>query len=129
MTTTIPQKKLIEALRKTHGNFMLSAKMLGCSREAIYKRVNKSPELQKIVNDERAGFVDVAESALYSAVLNNESWAVQFTLRNLGKDRGYVEKQQVEHSGPEGGPIEQTLNLNIEEEVKKVAHLLPNVKE
>jgi hypothetical protein len=106
MTGAIPNNKIAEALRKTHGNFMLAARMLGCSRQTIWLRVQKSEDLQKVVEDERAGFVDVAEGALYAAVLNNEPWAVQFALKNLGKERGYVEKQQHELAGKDGKPIE-----------------------
>lgn len=105
MTPKISNDKIREALGKTHGNFMMSAKMLGCSRVMIWSRVKASPELQKVVDDERAGFIDVAESALYSATVKGEPWAVQFTLRNLGKERGYVERQQQEITGKDGGPV------------------------
>jgi hypothetical protein len=34
--------------------------------------------------------VDTAELALWHALQTSEAWAVQFALRTLGKDRGYV---------------------------------------
>jgi len=76
MTARITNAKIIEALRETHGNFMLSAKKLGCSRVMIWSRVKKSEELQKVVEDEREGMVDIAEGALYSSLLNQDPWAV-----------------------------------------------------
>ena len=121
MTGAIPNKKIAEALKKTHGNFMLSAKMLGCSRQTIWGRVNKSEELQKIVNDERAGFVDIAEGALYTATVNGEAWAVQFALRNLGADRGYVPMIKQEHTGPGGGPMETVIRDMPDDEIEKRA--------
>jgi hypothetical protein len=58
---------------------------------------------------------DNAESALYSAVLGGEAWAVCFYLKTQAKDRGYVERQEMtgkdggaiqqEHAGKDGGPI------------------------
>lgn len=128
MTGAIPNTKIITALKRTHGNLMLSAKMLGCSRETIRKRAEKSPEIKQVIEEERAGFVDIAEGALYTATVNGEAWAVQFALRNLGADRGYVPMIKQEHTGPGGGPMVHTVKLNIEKEVKKVAHLLPDVK-
>jgi hypothetical protein len=122
-------KDIEGALRKTHGNFQLSANMLKCSREAIRKRVQASEQLMAIAKEEREGVIDVAESALQRAVLEGEAWAVQFTLRNLGRDRGYFEKQQQEITGKDGGPIKEEITLNVAEEVKKVAHLLPDVKQ
>jgi hypothetical protein len=102
-------KDIEMALRKTHGNYQLSAQMLKCSREAIRKRVQKSKTLEAIAKEEREGVVDVAESALQRAVLNGEGWAVQFTLRNLGRGRGYFEKSQQEITGKDGTPIEITV--------------------
>ncbi len=122
-------KEIEGALRKTHGNFQLSANMLKCSREAIRKRVQASEALMAIAKEEREGVVDVAEGALQRAVLEGEAWAVQFTLRNLGRDRGYFEKQQHEIGGKDGGPIKEEITLNVAEEVKKVAHLLPDVRQ
>ena len=122
-------KDIESALRKTHGNFQLSANMLKCSREAIRKRVQASDALMAIAKEEREGVVDVAESALQRAVLEGEAWAVQFTLRNLGRDRGYFEKTLQEHQGKDGGPIKEEITLNVAEEVKKVAHLLPDVRQ
>ena len=122
----ISHKAIADGLRKTHGNYQLTASMLKVSREAIRKRVQANETLMAIAKEEREGVVDIAESALQRAVLEGEAWAVQFTLRNLGRDRGYFEKQQQEITGKNGGPIEH--QINIPEEVKKVAHLLPDVK-
>ena len=101
----ISNAKIIEALKKTHGNFALSARMLQCSRTTIWNRVNKSPELQKIVEEEREGVIDVAEGALHQAVLNGEPWAITFTLKGIGKNRGHSEKIENEITGKDGGPV------------------------
>ncbi len=104
----ISHKAIADGLRKTHGNYQLTANMLKVSREAIRKRVQASEALMAIAKEEREGVVDVAESALQRAVLEGEAWAVQFTLRNLGRDRGYFEKTLQELSGQGGGPIQVT---------------------
>ena len=105
MTGAISNAKIIKALKETHSNYTMAAKTIGCSRETIRLRVDKSPELQKIVHDEREGMVDHAESALYSSILNKDPWAVQFTLKTRGKNRGYVERVEQEITGKDGGPI------------------------
>lgn len=101
----LSDKLVEEALRKTHGNFQLSAQMLKCSREAIRKRVHGNEKLNAITKEEREGIVDIAESALQRAVLNGEGWAIQFTLRNLGRDRGYFEKHLQELTGKDGSSL------------------------
>jgi len=121
MTGAIPNTKIITALKRTHGNLMLSAKMLGCSRETIRKRAEKSPEIKQVIEEERAGFVDIAEGALYTATVNGEAWAVQFALRNLGADRGYVPMIKQEHTGPGGGPMETVIRDMPDDEIEKRA--------
>lgn len=91
----LSKEKIKDSLILTHGNYMLTAKMLKCSREAIRVRVKADEELSQIVRDEREGIVDVAESALNQAVLRGEPWAIQFTLRSIGRNRGYGDSLQV----------------------------------
>jgi hypothetical protein len=52
---------------------------------------------------EREEIVDYAEMGLRGAVLNKEAWAIAFSLKTLGKSRGYVERQEV--TGKDGGAI------------------------
>lgn len=124
----ISNAKIIEALKKTHGNFALSARMLQCSRTTIWNRVNKSPELQKIVEEEREGVIDVAEGMLNQAVLKGEPWAITFTLKGIGKARGHNEKIEQEVTGKDGGPL--LFAHMSDEEVKRLAReILTNGKQ
>lgn len=92
-------KDIIDALRKTNGNLTLAGQLLGCTREAIRIRVNRFPEIKQVLDESRESVIDVAESALQRAVLNGEGWAIAFTLKTIGKRRGYVEKTEQEITG------------------------------
>ena len=92
-------KDIIDALRKTNGNLTLTGQLLGCTREAIRLRVNRYPELKQVLDEARESVIDVAEGALQRAVLNGEGWAIAFTLKTIGKRRGYVEKTEQEITG------------------------------
>jgi hypothetical protein len=94
------------ALMETFGNVALSARRLGVSREYLSRTITKTPALKMILNSAREERVDHAESALSRAVINGEAWAVCFTLKTLGKSRGYVERVQQELSGRDGQAIE-----------------------
>ncbi|MDD5049237.1 MAG: hypothetical protein PHH09_09940, partial [Methanoregulaceae archaeon] len=72
-------------------------------------RAEKSNAIQDTIHEERAAIIDVAESALYNRVLDGDMRAIEFTLRTIGKDRGYVEKRQEEITGKDGGPIESVV--------------------
>jgi hypothetical protein len=101
--------QIIEALKATHGMVYLAAHNLGCSADAIYKRAKQEPKVQAVIDGERAKFIDLAEQKLYEALERGEKWAVEFSLRTIGRTRGYVEKQEIEQTA--------TSRLVIEEEV------------
>lgn len=92
----ITDKTLSQALKSALGNISLAARNLGIDRSTIYLRILKNDKLQQIITDARESMVDNAESALHRAVTNGEGWAVCFTLKTQGKNRGYVERQEVQ---------------------------------
>jgi len=94
---------IIAALERTHGMIYLAAKELACSPHTIYRRAEKEKKVQDIINSYRGQLVDKAELKLEQAVMAGEPWAVQFSLRTIGKSRGYVERQEV--TGADGGAI------------------------
>ena len=100
----LTKKTVTEALKKTNANISLAAKSLGVARSSLYDFVNKHDDLKQLITDERESLVDIAESALKSSVIKQEAWAVCFTLKTIGKHRGYVER--VEQTGANGGAIQ-----------------------
>jgi len=86
---------IIEALEKTHGMVYLAAEALGCAPVTIYRRAEKDPKVQDVINTQRGKLIDKAELKLEQAVMAGEPWAVTLTLKSLGKNRGYVERQEI----------------------------------
>lgn len=95
-----------EALRKNGGFYSRTAKALGISTQAVANQINKSEHLQKVYDEIRRSFLDLAESGLVQALKNGERWAIKFMLEYQGKDRGYIKRQQVE-GGDDDKPIRQ----------------------
>lgn len=81
------------------GNVAAIARKLGVARSSVIEFIQARDTLLAIQADVREGRLDDAESALDRAVLAGEGWAICFLLKTQAKGRGYVEKQQVEHSG------------------------------
>ena len=96
-------KLILEALHRTHGMIFLAAKEIGCAPVTIYRRAEKEPKIRDTIDSYRGQLVDKAELRLEKAVLNGEPWAINLTLKTLGKKRGYVERQ--EFSGADGEPL------------------------
>ncbi len=87
--------QIIAALKQTKGKTYLASKALGCDFKTIQNYAKRFPEIQEVIEEERGHSLDIAESALERAVLNGEGWAVCFTLKTIGKKRGYVERQEI----------------------------------
>lgn len=96
-------EQIIQALKDTNGLISLAAKCLGCVPQTIYNRAARTQSIRQAIKNSRNELVDFAELALRSSVIAQESWAVQFTLKTLGKDRGYVERHEL--TGEDGKPI------------------------
>mgnify|MGYP001560853237 CR=1 FL=1 len=95
-------QEIIEGLQRHQGMVYLAAEAMHCSPHTILARLKNSPEVKAIYVALRGHRVDVAELKLYDQTLAGEPWAVQFTLKTIGKDRGYSERQEV--TGEGGGP-------------------------
>ena len=94
--------EVIEALQ--HGYTPAgAARVLGCHADTIRNYAKRSKLVENELNSKRNDLVDLAELGLRKALVNYESWAIGFTLKTLGKSRGYVERQ--EFTGADGGPI------------------------
>ena len=98
--------KVEKALRATAGNVSEAARKLGVSRSTVYRHIDDSPTLLTVLEDTREELVDIAESALRAKVINGDITAIIFTLKTQGKQRGYIERQELSHMGEDGGPIE-----------------------
>ena len=88
-------KQLAKGLEAAMGNVSVAARALGYSRSGLHLRISESKYLQEIQKDLRESMTDNAESSLNRAILGGEGWAVCFYLKCQGKDRGYVERQEV----------------------------------
>ena len=96
--------EIVEALKATGGLVYMAARKLGCDPSAINKRAKASPEIQSAIDNARGDMLDMAEHELKKAVRGGDMTAVIFTLKTIGKHRGYVER--VEQTGAGGGAIE-----------------------
>lgn len=97
----VTDKELSEALINMFGlvsavaaHFTMNGRPI--TDKAIRNRIKSTPAIAEACETARAKFVDKCESRLLKAVENDEITAIIFALKCLGKDRGYVERQQVE---------------------------------
>jgi molybdate-binding protein len=93
----IAVEELSAQLEKDKGNIAATARMFGVSRGTIHNRINESSTLQQVLIDARESMLDNAESVLYKKVLEGSTPELIFFLKTQGRNRGYVERQEIDH--------------------------------
>ncbi len=124
---SITTEAIAEALKTTDGGVYLAAERLRCNPGTIYDRIKADPTLAELKNNLRGKLVDIAETSLKRGVLAGEGWAVCFTLKTIGKDRGYVERSEI--TGKDGGPVQtEEKVLSDPERLERLAALYDRVR-
>jgi hypothetical protein len=98
----IHKKAMLEALEKSLGVVTTAAKQVGISRKTHYEWYNNDPEYKEAVDGLVDVALDFAESKLHKQIDGGDTTATIFYLKTKGKRRGYIEKQEIEHSGKVG---------------------------
>lgn len=88
-----------KALVKAYGIVSEAARILKCDRRTIYNYFDAYPELEKIRAEQREAFRDLVETSLIDRIKAKDTTAIIFAAKTLVKERGYVEKQEINVSG------------------------------
>lgn len=89
MPKRLKNNEIIAALRKTDGNRTDAAKFLGVDSSYLYERIDKTPELQRIMIELEYSLIDLGESAMRQMVSDGNFRATKYVLDNKGASRGW----------------------------------------
>jgi AcrR family transcriptional regulator len=115
----IKKDQLIQAIKAFKGNVTDIASSLGISRQTFYNYADQDNEIHDLWMDQRQVIIDLAESKLLKLIDQENPQVIMFALKTLGKDRGYIEKQEVDQTN-------KTVNII---EVPKLDAYEPNIDE
>lgn len=93
-----------------HGNMAEIARKLGVDRKTVRRRIENDESLLSQIESARETLKDQAENALHKAIADGNVNAIIFYLKTQGKDRGYVERQEI--TGANGGAVEQHIDYS-----------------
>jgi hypothetical protein len=111
-------KQYAEAIRNARGFVSVAARQLGVSRSSVYNAINKHASVKEAVIDAREAMTDLAEGKLLGLINDENPTAIIFYLKTQGKDRGYVERQEL--TGKDGAPIETTTILITKMDIDEI---------
>jgi len=92
-------KRIIQALKETSGLLTMAAAKSGIGYRTVCRYVAEYPSVKEAAQDAKEAMLDFAEGKLYSKIKDGDNTAIIFYLKTQGKARGYIEKQELEHSG------------------------------
>ena len=90
---------MLEALEKSLGVVTTAAKMAGIERKTHYRWMDKDSKYREAVDNISNVVLDFAESQLHQQIKEGNTTATIFLLKTKGKNRGYIERQEIDHNG------------------------------
>ena len=111
--------EIYEAIVSARGNLSTICEALDVKRDALRARINETPLLKQIYDEQRESIVDQAEENIFNDVKRGDQVASKFVLTTLGKERGYTTKVETSNE-----PVEIIVR-KISDEVKEGAESDP----
>ena len=97
--TQLKKEAMLKALEKTLGVVTPALKQADVSRCQYYQWLKKDSEFAARVADMSDVALDFAESKLHKQISGGNAASTIFYLKSKGKNRGYIERQEIDHSG------------------------------
>jgi len=101
------KKAMVDALEKSLGVVTTACKSVGIDRGTHYNWLKADEEYAERVKSIEDIAIDFAESKLHKQIEKGDTTATIFYLKTKGKNRGYIERQEITHDLPNA-------NINIE---------------
>jgi hypothetical protein len=90
------KQKVLKALEETHGVVTEACKKAGLARGQFYVYMNNDEKFKKKVEEIQDSAIDYVESQLFKNIRKGNITGQIFYLKTKGKNRGYVERQEVQ---------------------------------
>jgi len=95
---SVTNAQIAAALISVSGIVLYAARKLRVTRNVIYQRMQKFPELKAIANEAIESTLDLGEAELIKAMKKGNLTAIIFYLKCKGKHRGYIERQEIDQT-------------------------------
>ena len=111
MARNFSKKIVLQAIKDSYGVVGTIAGRLGCEWNTAKRYIEKWPETQQAVLDERESYLDLTENACIERIKNGDGQMIRFVLATVGKKRGYTSEDGAGHGDDAGADTEVNINL------------------
>jgi hypothetical protein len=92
---TLKKRSMMKALEGSLGVITTACKSIGITRQTHYNWLANDPVYKKFSDGMQDMALDFAESQLHKQILDGNPTATIFFLKTKGRNRGYVERQEL----------------------------------
>jgi hypothetical protein len=100
---------IITAIQGSAGIKSTIAKRLGVNRVTVDAYLKRWKAVQDAYDEECEGIIDMTESTVLKAIKEGDVGTAKWYLAHKAKSRGYVSRQELEHSGEVSTVIKVTI--------------------
>ena len=100
VTSSTKKDNFLKALKNNLGNISQACKSSKISRQTYYRWIDDDVEFEEQCKNVEESLLDLAENRLLEKIDKYDTTSIIFFLKTKGKKRGYIEKQEVEHTKP-----------------------------
>lgn len=93
-------KKILGAVKESDGLIINIASKAKLDRSTVHGYINDFPEVKEAIEEAKEKLFDTVESKLFEKIKAGDMTAIIFFAKTRMKHRGYIEKQEIEHTGP-----------------------------
>lgn len=93
----------VQAIKNSQGIKSVIHDRLGSDYKTLMRYIEKYPELQELIDDEKRKMDDFAESKIYKLIKEEDRTMIIFYAKTKMKNRGYAERTEL--TGKDGGSI------------------------
>lgn len=115
-SNTIKKSAMLKALERSLGVVTSACKSVGIDRKTHYEWLKLDDDYKNAVDSLSDVALDFAESALHKQINAGNPTSTIFYLKTKGKCRGYIERQEIDHSGEVGAQVLISLPDNDRDE-------------
>ena len=109
-------EQVAEAVKKSYGIINGAAVALGCSRQTVENYIKKYKVVKDAYSEANEITLDFVETEFLKKIKSGDTTAMIFYLKTKGRQRGYIERQEV--TCADGGSIK--VDATIKSAIEKV---------
>lgn len=113
MAKNLTKEEVLDAIENSQGLISKIQKKLQAARgenfcwETVNNYVHKWPETEEALKAEKEAILDLAENNIFKELVSGDAATSKWYLKMKGKDRGYIETQEILNKNPD------PLNINL----------------